>query len=230
MTRVLLIEDNADLAFAVTQAMELDGYDVEVAPDGERGTAAALRDDADLIVLDIMLPGVDGFRVLRRLRDAGVDAPVLVLTARGEEEDKLRGFRLGADDYLTKPFGVRELLARVEVLLRRRGRAAAVRPSPQESVRFGDIEVVPAARLVRRQGVAVPLRPREMDLLLALVAHDGRVVTRQQLLRDVWSYSEEVSTRTIDIHMVELRRKLEPDPANPRHIVTVRKMGYRLDL
>ena len=223
MTRVLVVEDNEDLAFGLRTALENDGYAVDLAGDGESGVRHAAS--ADLVILDLMLPRLDGYRALQAMRDAGVEAPVLVLTARGEEANKVQAFGLGADDYVTKPFGTLELLARVRALLRR-ARGSNERPQPTE--RFGEIEVNPASRTVYRAGESVSLAPREFDLLMALLRHRGAAVSRAALLREVWTYQPEVVTRTVDIHIAELRRKLEADPANPRHIMTVFKVGYRL--
>ena len=227
--RILVIEDNPDLAYGLRNNLEIEGYDVEVAKDGTKGLARAKSARPDLVVLDLMLPGMDGFRVLRALRDDGHAMPVLILTARGEEADKVRGLRLGADDYVTKPFGVLELLARIEALLRR---ATAPRknggPPPPAVQKFGDIEVLAPSRTVLRDGAPVALTPKEYDLLIALLTRDGACITRSELLTEVWGYSAEVMSRTVDTHVAELRRKLEHDPANPKHILTVRKTGYRL--
>jgi DNA-binding response OmpR family regulator len=222
VSRVLVIEDNPDLALGLRNNLEIEGHEVELAGDGRRGLAAARARPPDLIVLDLMLPELDGFRVLRALRQEA-SPPVLVLTARGEEADKVRGLKLGADDYVTKPFGLLELLARVEALLRRAPRALA--PAVE---RFGDLEVDAAARVVRRAGRAVDLAPKELDLLLALLAARGAAVSRLELLRRVWGYPSAVVTRTVDTHVAELRRKLEERPSTPRHLITVRKLGYRL--
>ncbi len=246
MTRVLVVEDNPDLAFAVASALEADGYEVETAGTGPDGVRLAGERRPDLVILDVMLPGFDGFRVLRTLREGGAggwgaDVPVLLLTARGAEEDKVRGFRLGADDYVTKPFGALELLARVGALLRRARRPAAADggaaevpnvppPGPGRAVeRFGDVEVDRPSRVVRRAGAVVALTPKEYDLLAALLDRRGAVAARLELLREVWGYREDVASRTVDIHVAELRRKLEARPAAPRHILTVWKVGYRLE-
>ena len=234
MAHILVVEDNPDLAFALTTHLELEGFEVRVAADGPAGVAAALEDRADLIVLDVMLPGFDGFRVLRTIRERGLETPVLMLTARGEETDKVRGLRMGADDYLTKPFGSMELLARVDALLRRarlssRDGAPPATAPRQEVIAFGDIEILPDARIVKRDGQPVTLRPREFDLLLALVRRQGRVASRQELLQEVCGYDADVASRTIDIHVAELRRKLEAVPSEPRHIITVMKAGYRFE-
>jgi DNA-binding response OmpR family regulator len=224
---ILIVEDNPDLVYGLRNNLEIEGYDVSVAEDGPSGVQRARELQPDLLILDLMLPGMDGYRVLRAIRDSGSAVPVLILTARGEEADKVRGFRLGADDYVTKPFGVMELLARVEALLRR---AAAPRvPSTEATIeQFGDIAVDVASRLVVRRGEPVPLAPKEFDLLLALLRRRGAVVSRLELMKEVWGYRAAVVSRTVDTHVSELRRKLEDDPARPRHLLTVRKAGYRL--
>ena len=227
MTRVLVIEDNPDLAYGLRNNLEIEGYDVEVVADGAKGLARARGGDLGVVILDLMLPGMDGFRVLRALRDEGRRVPVLILTARGEESDKVRGLRLGADDYVTKPFGVLELLARVEALLRRATRDPAAPEAPQVE-RFGEVEIVPASRTVRRAGEPVALTPKEYELLVALLRRRGAVASRVELLTEVWGYNSAVMSRTVDTHIAELRRKLEENLAAPQHILTVRKTGYRL--
>ena len=226
--RILIVEDNADLAFGLRNNLEIEGYTVTVAADGPSGLTAARTERPDLVILDLMLPGLDGYRVLKTLREDGLDMPVLILTAHGEEADKVRGFRLGADDYVTKPFGILELIARVAALLRRSSKPDAA-ASARARERFGTIEIDPATRTVYRRREAVPLTPMEFDLLLALVRHRGAVVSRLELLHEVWGHSSAVLTRTVDTHIAELRRKLEDNPAAPRYILTVRKAGYRLD-
>jgi DNA-binding response OmpR family regulator len=228
MARVLIIEDNRNLALGLRTNLEFEGHEAEIARDGTTGLMRARTRGHDLIVLDLMLPGLDGFRVLEVLRSEGLATPVLVLTARGDEADKVRGLRGGADDYVTKPFALRELLARVAALLRRALPAGGERSPPAAGLRFGDVAVNPATRVVTRGGRPVPLRPKEYDLLGALIRREGGVVGRAELLREVWGYHESVLSRTLDTHVGELRRKLEADPATPRHILTVRKTGYRL--
>ena len=223
MKRVLVVEDNADLAFGLRNNLEIEGYEVAVAQDGATGLERAAAWRPDLMILDLMLPGTDGFRVLRALREGGERMPVLILTARDAEADKVRGLKLGADDYVTKPFGVLELLARVEALLRR-GRPAA----SAESVRFGEVELDEGTRTVRRRGAEVALSPKEFDLLRALCARQGAVITRADLMKEVWGYQADILSRTVDTHIAELRRKLEEHPGSPKHILTVRKAGYRL--
>jgi DNA-binding response OmpR family regulator len=227
VTRVLVIEDNEDLAFGLRNNLEIEGYDVETAADGNTGLEGARRLEPDLVILDLMLPGKDGFRVLRSIREEGLRMPVLILSARGAEGDKVRGLRLGADDYVTKPFGLLELLARVEALLRR-ARLADEERSGAVELRFGDVSIDPPSRTVRRSGETVELSPKEYDLLMTLARAEGAVVSRNDLLRRVWGYSDSVVSRTVDTHIAELRRKLEEDPSSPRHILTVRKAGYRL--
>ena len=227
MARVLVVEDNPDLAYGLRNSLEIAGYDVVVAVDGPSGVEQARVVDADVVVLDLMLPGMDGYRVLRTLRDEGLGVPVLILTARGEEADKVLGFRLGADDYVTKPFGVLELLARIEALLRRAGPWRETASTSAATERFGDVEVDVQARTVRRSGARVELTPKEFDLLLALLRRQGRVTSRMELLKAVWGYDASVVSRTVDTHVAELRRKLEHDAAAPRHILTVWKVGYK---
>ncbi|MDA8016950.1 MAG: response regulator transcription factor [Thermoanaerobaculia bacterium] len=223
MSRVLVVEDNADLAYGLRNNLELEGYTVRVAGDGGTGLDLARRWMPDLVVLDLMLPGTDGFRILRELRSEGRDMPILLLTARGEEADKVRGLKLGADDYVTKPFGLLELLARVEALLRRAS-------GPAETVlRFGRIVVKPSSRTVSKEGRELDLAPKELDLLLALLRRRGAAVSRLELLEEVWGYSDAVISRTVDTHVAALRKKIEDDPTNPRYLLTVRKFGYRLE-
>jgi DNA-binding response OmpR family regulator len=227
---ILIVEDNPDLAYGLRTGLEIEGYEVAVAEDGETGLARAKQWLPDLVILDLMLPGMDGYRVLRSLRDDGLEMPVLILTARGQEADKVLGFRLGADDYVTKPCGVLELLARVGALLRRSRMSERTVHAGGEAVEhFGDVEINPASRTVTRRGEAVALSPKEFDLLLTLIRRRGAVASRVELLREVWGHRVEVMTRTVDIHIAELRRKLEDDPSAPRHILTVWKAGYRLE-
>ena len=228
MTRILVVEDNPDLAFGLRNNLEIEGYEVEVAEDGIAGLDRARSWEPDLIILDLMLPGIDGFRVLHALRQERRQVPVLMLTARGEETDKVRGLRLGADDYVTKPFGLLELLARVEAVLRR-ARSGGDAIQRTEVERIGDIEIDRAARTVHRRGEAVVLTPKEFDLLIALIDRRGKVASRLDLMREVWGHRAAVLSRTVDTHIAELRRKLEVDPSAPRHILTARKAGYRVD-
>lgn len=224
-SRILVVEDQQDLADLMARNLALEGFDVRTAGDGREVVPLARSWRPDLVILDLMLPGLDGFEVLRGLRAEHRRLPVIILSARGEESDKIRGFRLDADQYVTKPFGLVELLERVHALLRR---AAATQPTPgSERISFGSVIIDPSAHSVTRGGVAVSLSPKALALLLALIRRDGAVAHRAQLLREVWGYQALVLSRTVDSHVAELRRKLEDDPANPRHIVTVYKTGYR---
>lgn len=234
MSRILVVEDNEDLAFGLRKVLEFEGYEVEVATEGEAGLDSARKIPPDLLILDIMLPGKSGFEVLRELRASGLRFPVLILTARSLESDVVLGFDFGADDYVTKPFSTAELLARVRSLLRRvltgAGGPGGRETGGYDLMTFGEVEVSPATRPVRRGGELVELTPKEFDLLVALLGRRGAVISRQELLKEVWGYGNAaVNTRTVDVHLSELRRKLENDPANPRFILTVRKAGYRLD-
>lgn len=229
--RILIVEDNEDLAYGLRRGFEANGYQVQLAVDGEKALEVTRSFRPHLIVLDLMIPITDGFTVLATLRDEGVDVPVLILSAKGEEADKVRGFRTGADDFVTKPFGVLELLARVAALLRRTRprKPTSDRREVPAPLAFSDVVVDPVARRVLRANEPVPMTPKELDLLVALMRQPGTALSRVRLLRDVWGHAPDVQTRTVDIHVVELRRKLERDPAQPRHIVTVWKTGYRFD-
>jgi two-component system alkaline phosphatase synthesis response regulator PhoP len=224
MANLLLVEDNADLAYGLRNNLEIDGHIVDTVETGEAALERVRHRAPDLIVLDLMLPNLDGYQVLRRLRADGHEMPVLILTARTQEADKVLGFRLGADDYVTKPFGVLEVLARISALLRRANRYASLKAVE----RFGEIEVNRDTRIVSRAGRPVDVSPMEFALLIALMARRGATVSRLDLLQEVWGHSAAVVTRTVDTHIAELRRKLEVHPAHPVHILTVRKVGYRL--
>lgn len=223
VNRVLIVEDQPDLAEGLKTNLQIEGYEVTICGDGDRALQAVADFQPNLVVLDMMLPGRDGFDILSRLRRRGEQCLVLCLTARGEEVDKVRALRSGADDYVTKPFGLMELLARIEAMLRRRHSAAS-----EGAVAFGQVSICRQTRDVRRQGCSVELTPKEYDLLLALLDSQGAVMSRQQLMKMVWGHSGSVISRTVDTHIGELRRKLETDPANPEHLLTVRKAGYRL--
>jgi len=228
MSKVLVVEDNVDLAYGLQNNLEIEGYEVRVAENGETGLKEATAFEPDLIILDLMLPDLDGYRVLQHLRKSGILTPVLILTARGEESDKVLGFRLGADDYVTKPFGVLELLARVEAILRRARGSLGQDPDGGDGVEeFGTVRIDLPSRTVSKDGQEVPLTPKELDLLLALIRRQGAVASRLELLQEVWGHRAAVVSRTVDTHIAELRRKLEDEPGNPKHILTVHKAGYR---
>lgn len=225
--RILLVEDEPGLALTIGDLLNAEGHDVQIAPDGEEGlTRATSAPGFDLVVLDVMLPGIDGFEVCRTLRRRRIDTPILMLTARGEVQDRVTGLRLGADDYLVKPFDPMELLARIEALLRRR-----VRDRPEAApIRFGDVVVDLRGMCVHRAGHEVELAAMEFQLLAYLLQNEGSVVTREQILREVWGFSHAPVTRTVDVHVTWLRSKLEPDRAAPTFIRTVRGVGYKFVL
>ena len=227
MKRVLVVEDQRDLASLLAHNLKQEGLDVRTVEDGREALPAVRSWRPDLVILDLMLPGLDGFEVLRGIRGNGHEIPVLILSARGEEQDKIRGFRLDADQYVTKPFSLVELLERVHALLRRATRTVADQKA--NTLTFGDVVVDQAARSVSRRGDTIQLSPKAFDLLLSLIRREGRVASRMELLREVWGYGPLVLSRTVDSHVAELRRRLEDDPANPRHIVTVFKIGYRFE-
>lgn len=227
MTRVLLVEDERDLASLLAHNLRIEGFEVRSVEDGREALPVVRSWLPDLVILDLMLPGMDGFEVLRGIRAHARDLPVLILSARGEEHDKIRGFRLDADQYVTKPFSLLELLERVHALLRRAARGSA--PSSDHVIQFGDVIVDASSRAITRRGAPVSLSPKAFDLLLSLVRREGRVASRVELLREVWGYGPLVLSRTVDSHIAELRRKLENDVADPRHIVTVFKSGYRFE-
>lgn len=225
MSQLLIIEDNQSYAQGLTASLRSDGFDVLLAHDGMEGVRLAREGAPDLVVLDLMLPGRDGYDVLRMLRDEGNDVLVLVLTARRDEQDKVRSYGLGADEYVTKPVGILELTARIRAVLRR---AQPVNPPADAWVHVGDLAIQPSTRSVRRAGQDITLRRKEYDLLLALVRHQGRIVSREELLREVWGYHPDIVSRTVDTHILALRHKLEADPMEPRRIMTSRSAGYFL--
>jgi DNA-binding response OmpR family regulator len=230
MPRILVVEDEGHLAEGLQFNLEAEGHEVAVATDGPSALERLLAGGGgfDLVLLDLMLPGLSGFEVLRRIRAAGVFVPVLVLTAKDESADLLRGLEEGADDYLTKPFQLEELLARVRGLLRRRRWDGAVEPAAQEPLRIGDATVhFDRFELETPQG-RIRLTTREAGLLRALAEREGEAVTRGELLETVWGLRPDTNTRVVDSFVVRLRRYLEPDPSRPRHIVSVRGHGYRL--
>lgn len=226
MSRILVVEDNADLADGLRYNLELEGHDVSVAEDGHRGLELAREGGHDLIILDLMLPGLDGFEILRALRSDADETPVLILSARGDEEDRVRGFRMDADQYLTKPFSLLELLERVKSLLRRHDPGGG---EGRGVIRFGDIEVDAAAHVVTKGDEEVSLTPKAYDLMMALIRREGAVASRHELLKEVWGHRARVRTRTVDSHMAEIRKRIEDDPSDPEHFLTVWKAGYRFD-
>lgn len=226
---VLVVEDERDMAFALERRLGRDGYAVIVARDGEEALRTVRERQPDAIVLDVMLPELNGFQVLRTLRTEGIETPVLMLTARSAEADKLLGFRSGADDYLTKPFSIQELLARLAAILRRAAPRLATGERPSTRIAFGTVVVDVTTRTVSRDNTRVPLTPRAYELLLVLARQPGRTIPRRELLREVWGYRDDVTSRTLDAHIAELRRKLERDPRAPEHIITIWRVGYRFE-
>ncbi len=223
-SRVLLVEDEPGLVIALSDLLAAEGYTVETATDGDTAAARAANEPFDLIILDVMLPGKNGFEVCRELRQQGKDVAVLMLTARTQVMDRVAGLKLGADDYLTKPFEPPELLARIEALLRRVNQDNR---TPVVRFQFADVEVDFDKGEVQKGGAAVSLAGKELELLRCLIDHRGKVVSRDELLEGVWEYQPGVSSRTIDVHIAWLRQKLEDNPQNPKHIHTVRGVGYR---
>jgi two-component system alkaline phosphatase synthesis response regulator PhoP len=226
-SRILLVEDEPSVALTVSDLLAGEGYDVETAVDGPVGLARASNEPFDVIVLDVMLPGMNGLDVCRELRRKGNDVAILMLTARGQLTDRVVGLKLGADDYLAKPFEPLELLARVEALLRRVRKDGL---APVKSFGFGDVTVDFERGDVRKNGAAVSLASKELELLRYLVDHRGNVVSREELLQGVWEYQPGVSSRTLDVHVAWLRQKLEDNPQMPKHIHTVRGVGYRFSV
>jgi len=221
--RLLLVEDEPGLVLTLTDRLKSEGYEVASATDGPAGLDRATRESWDVILLDVMLPGASGFDVCRDLRQRGVTTPVIMLTARGQVVDKVLGLKLGADDYLTKPFEMLELLARVEGQLRRRSATAA----SSGRYRFGDVVVDFRKTEVTRAGAVLELSAREFLLLKYFIEHRDAMLSRDELLNDVWGYHSMPSTRTVDVHVAWLRQKLEPNPRHPQYILTAHGLGYK---
>jgi len=229
MTRILVVEDEPGIALGLEDDLKMEGYEVETVADGIAAARRALEGPFDLILLDVMLPGKDGFEICRELRRSGLHTPIVMLTAKTQEAEKVLGFELGADDYVTKPFGTRELRARIKALLRRAAGVGAAPGAEPERYRFGDVEVDFCRAELRRGGQPVELTPIEFKLLALFVRERGRVLTREQLIDGAWGAETFTSARVADNHIANLRKKIEPDPANPRYLRNVRGMGYRFD-
>ncbi len=222
MPRILIVDDEPEMVRGLEDNLRFEGYQTVAAGSGTRGLALALSEAPDLILLDVMMPGMSGWDVCRQLRARGLDTPVIMLTARGAEVDRVQGLELGADDYITKPFSVRELMARIRAVLRR--------PGPRqkfEEFAFGDVRVHLRARQAFKAGREIRLTRKEFDLLRYLVEHPGEVITRDRLLDEVWGYDRFPTTRTVDTHILRLRQKFEDDPERPAHILTAHGQGYR---
>lgn len=221
---ILLIEDEPGLVLTLKDRLTREGYEVDAAQDGNAGLASAMRGQSDLIILDLMLPGRSGLDICRDLRQKGIETPILMLTARGQTVDKVLGLKLGADDYMTKPFEMPELLARVEVLMRRNRNSAGPGAA---FYHFGNIEVDLRRASATRGGEAVALSTREFELLRYFIEHRGVAISRDELLSNVWHYDAGTTTRTVDVHVAWLRQKLEEDPKRPQWIMTVHGLGYK---
>jgi DNA-binding response OmpR family regulator len=223
MPSVLIVEDDEAMSVALRDGFEYEGYSVTLAKDGEAGLQLASAATPDLVVLDVMLPRMTGLDVCKQLRAGGSGVPIIMLTARGQEIDKVIGLKLGADDYVTKPFGFMELMARAEAVLRR----SAGKPAAPDGYRFGEVALDFRRHEATKNGAPLELSPREFQLLAFFVQHRGEVVTRETLLDAVWDYNSIPFTRTVDMHIAKLRKKLEDEPGDPRWIVTVHRLGYK---
>jgi len=223
VAKVLIIEDEPNMIIGLKDSCEYEGYQVVVARDGKEGLEKASTEKPDIILLDVMLPAMSGLDVCRTLRTRGIETPILMLTARSQEMDKVVGLEVGADDYVTKPFSIKELLARIRAHLRR----AAKQVAALESFSFGDVELNFKKYAARKGGEALELSAREFEILHYLIQRRGEIVTRDQLLDEVWGYDSTPVTRTVDNHIARLRQKIEQDPSTPQHIITVHRLGYR---
>ena len=224
MPRILIVDDEPEMVRGLQDNLRFEGYQTLTAGDGARALALAASEAPDLIVLDLMMPGLSGWDVCRALRERGLDIPIIMLTARGQESDQVRGLELGADDYVTKPFSLRELLARIRAVLRRPGPRRAT-----ESFAFGDARLHPRSRQAFKAGREVVLTRKEFELLRYMVEHPAEILTRERLLNEVWGYERYPTTRTVDTHVLRLRQKFETDPERPVHILTVHGQGYRFE-
>lgn len=223
MRKVLIVEDDQAMAVALSDGFTYEGFGVQLARDGATGLALAAEKEVDLVILDVMLPQMSGLDVCRQLRNDGNGTPIIMLTARGQEIDKVLGLKTGADDYVTKPFSFLELMARVEAVLRRTSKPAEA----IEQLRFGDIEMCFKNFEARKAGRSIELSPREFKIIKYFVEHRGEVVTRDQLLDAVWGYDSLPLTRTVDMHIAKLRQKIEDMPSDPRYLITIHRVGYK---
>ena len=223
MTKILIVEDEPNMVAGLRDNFEYEGYEVITAPDGVAGLERALKEKPDLVILDVMMPRMSGLDVCKQLKAKRASVPIIMLTARGQEVDKVVGLELGADDYVTKPFSIRELLARVKAVLRR----AHIVPKEQDRYAFGDVEVNLRSCQVSRSGKSLDFSSKEFDLLKYFLCHPGETLSRDRLLEEVWGYERFPTTRTVDTHIVRLRQKVEPKPEEPRFILTVHGTGYK---
>jgi len=218
---ILIVEDDPSVALALRDTLESEGYVVDSAADGRQGFEKAATENPDLVILDLMLPKMSGLEICQKLRTGGMETPIIMLTARGQSSDAAFGLKLGADDYISKPFDVGEFLARVEAVLRRRA------PRAEQTVSIGNVQLDLRRLSASRDGTRLDLSPREFEILQLLIAHAGETVTREQMLNHIWGQHASLYTRAIDAHITRLRHKIEEDPAHPRHIITVHRVGYR---
>jgi DNA-binding response OmpR family regulator len=223
MAKILIVEDEPNMVSGLRDNFEFEGYQVITAPDGVAGLERALSESPDLVVLDVMMPRMSGLDVCKQLKAKQPGIPIIMLTARGQEVDKVVGLELGADDYVTKPFSIRELLARVKAVLRRAGGL----PKNRTTYQFGDVEVNLRSCQVSRRGKPLEFSSKEFELLKYFLSHSGEAITRDRLLEEVWGYDRFPTTRTVDAHIVRLRQKLEPKPEEPHFILTVHGVGYK---
>lgn len=226
--KVLVVEDDDAMAVALRDGFEYEGYEVLTAKDGEAGLRLAEETDPDLMILDVMLPKMTGLEICKRMRGEGNNLPIIMLTARGQEIDKVLGLKLGADDYVTKPFSFAELMARVEAVLRRAGGQPAQTRGAKGTHTFGDLSIDLDHHVAKKADEEVQLTAREFRLLAYFIEHKGEVVSREQLLDSVWGYDSIPYTRTVDTHIAKLRKKIEDDPSDPKLIITVHRLGYKL--
>ncbi|MFC2167635.1 response regulator transcription factor [Acidobacteriota bacterium] len=229
MKRILIIEDDISILNGLKDVLVFKSYEVLTATDGEKGYAVAVEEKPDMIILDLMLPKMDGFTLCKKLRDAGNTTPIMMLTARGEEPDKVKGLDIGADDYVTKPFSLPELLARIRVLLRRQPEESKQSSAPA-CVQIGDVLIDFKKHEALKGRTTLDMAPKEFGILKYLASRAGEVVSRDELLDEVWGYALYPTTRTVDNHIAMLRSKLEKDPANPQYLITVHSVGYKLTL
>jgi len=225
MSNILVVEDEREMLRGLRDNLEFENYHVDAATDGESALKKIVEGSYDLIILDVMLPRLSGLDVCKRARQRGITTPIIMLTARGEEIDKVLGLELGADDYITKPFSVRELMARMKAVLRRAEGIAAV---PSERMVVDDLVLDFASFTATRDGQSLTLSPREFEIMKHLWIHRNKTVTRDELLTQVWGYDDSISTRTVDNFMLKLRQKIEEDPGSPKRIITIHGIGYKL--
>jgi len=228
MAKILVIEDDPTMQIGLKDNLELEGYDVEIVGDGQTGLRKIVENIYDLVILDVMLPRLSGFDVLKKCREQGRAMPVIMLTSKGEEIDKVLGLELGADDYITKPFSLRELLARVKAILRRQHSSSAT--DTVSTITIGTLDIDFSTYSASRNGKSIDMTPKEFEILKFLWQHANQTVSRDQLLTNVWGYDESISSRTVDNFILKLRQKIETTPANPRHIITLHGIGYKLIL